>query len=139
MKIVNETLKIFVDDVNGVFHPIEEGMEFVEGELKYNANKAITDQQKNEDERTMEIIKEIANSIEGMIQMTIDFPTNHQDLKVPMLDVKVWINSEVANKVFYEFFEKPTKSVFVISKNSAMPLAKKIDALSQGVFRRLQY
>ena len=69
--------------------------------------------------------------------MTIDYPTNHADRKVPMLDVKVWIKQEADNTIYYEFYEKPTKCVYVISKDSAMPLAKKIDTLSQGVFRRL--
>ena len=52
-----------------------------------------------------------------------------------MLDIKAWVDEN--NKIFYEFYEKPTKSRNLISKESAMPLAKKIDSLSQEVFRRL--
>ena len=122
MKIVNEILKIFVDDVNGTFQPVGVGMEFVDGELRYNTNKAIADEEINEDERTMKIVRDIANSIDSMIKMTIDYPTNHADLKVPMLDVKVWINQEEDNTIYYEFYEKPTKCVYVISKDSAMRL-----------------
>ena len=52
-----------------------------------------------------------------------------------MLDTKVWINKE--NKIYHEYFEKPTKSKMLISKTSAMPLHKKIDILINEVFRRL--
>ena len=70
-----------------------------------------------------------------MIQMTFDVPSLHNDKKVPMLDTKVWIDEE--DKIYHQFFEKPTKSKMVISKESAMPLSKKIDILSNEVFRRL--
>ena len=73
----------------------------------------------------MTVIKDIANSIDNMIQMTVDYPTKNVDMKVPMLDVKVWINPEDGNRIYYQYYEKPTKSRFVTSKNSAMPMTKK--------------
>ena len=54
-----------------------------------------------------------------------------------MLDTKVWLNREDENKIYYIFYEKPTKSDYVMSKRSAMPLSKKIEYLGQEVFRRL--
>ena len=67
--------------------------------------------------------------------MTAGLPSNHEEHKVPMLDLKVWLNEE--QHIFYQFYEKPTKSRLVISKDSAMPIKKKIDSLSQEIFRRL--
>ena len=54
-----------------------------------------------------------------------------------MLDLKVWLNESDNHKIFYTFYEKTTKSPFVISKTSAMPISKKIECLGQEVFRRL--
>ena len=54
-----------------------------------------------------------------------------------MLDLKVPLNESDENKIYYTFYEKPTKSPFVVSKSSAMPIAKKIECLGQEVFRRL--
>ena len=71
-----------------------------------------------------------------MIEMTVDFASNYEEKKIPMLDLQVWMNESV-DQIYYEYYEKQTKSSLVISKNSAMPLNKKIDTLSQGVFRRL--
>ena len=69
--------------------------------------------------------------------MTPDVPSAYNDAKVPMLDVKVWLEAEDHFNVHYMFYEKPTKNRYVISKESAMPLSQKINILSQEVFRRL--
>ena len=84
----------------------------------------------------MKMVKEIANYIDSMITMTTDVPSNYTENKVPMLDVKVWMQEE-RRQIYYEFYEKPTKNQLVMSKDSAMPKSKKIDALSQEVFRRI--
>ena len=94
LKIINELLKIFVDDVNGVFHSIDPGLEYVNGALEWNAEKAIDDANDPKDIVTMKVIHAIANDIEPMIQMTYDAPSLHEDKKVPMLDTKVWMNKE---------------------------------------------
>ena len=133
--IVPDLLEIYVDDVNTVIKPIEAGLHYVDGELVFNEEKAKADENVREDERTMKVVQQVANSIDGMIVMTIDVPSSHEDNKVPMLDIKAWMNE--SNEVYYEFYEKPTKNPLVISKKSAMGMKKKIDFLSQGVFRRL--
>ena len=84
----------------------------------------------------MKVIRDIANSIDDMIVMTADVPTNHGKNRVPMLDVEVWID-EIDNKAYYSFYEKETKSPYVVSKGSAMPISKKIECMGQEVFRRL--
>ena len=89
-----------------------------------------------DDKRTMLVVQDIANSIDDMIKMTVDIPSNYDDRKVPMLDVKAWVE-ENSNEIYYEFYEKPTKNPLVISKDSAMPKSKKINTISQEVFRRL--
>ena len=45
-----------------------------------------------DDERTMDIIQRIANSIEENIQVTYDVPSNYKDGKITILDVKAGIN-----------------------------------------------
>ena len=72
-----------------------------------------------------------------MITTTIDDPSHYPNYKVPMLDVKVWLNSNDDNKIYYSFYEKPTKSQYVMSKVSAMPISKKIEYIGQEVFCRL--
>ena len=95
---------------------------FENGTLRFDLNKYEVDKNKSPDVVTMEVVRDIANSIDGMIVMTVDAPSNHEDKKVPMLDVKVWLNDEDNNKIYYQYYEKPTKSKYVISKTSAMPM-----------------
>ena len=118
-----------------MFQALKAGTKFVDGKLAHDNEKEEDEKEIPDDERTMLVVRDIANSIDPMIQMTVDFPSNHEDKKVPMLDVKVWMKEN--NELYYQFYEKPTKNRFVISKDSAMPMSKKIDSLSQGVFRRL--
>ena len=102
----------------------------------FNPKKAEEDNDLPDDQVTMNVIKDIANDIEEMIVMTADYPSNYKVNRVPMLDVEVWINQD-DSLIYYSFYEKETKSPYVISKMSAMPISKKIECLSQEVFRRL--
>ena len=43
------------------------------------------------DKRTMVIIKCMGNDIHPSIQLEVDCPSNYDDGKLPMLDLKVWI------------------------------------------------
>ena len=94
----------------------------------------------------MKIVKEVADSIEEMIETEIDFPSNRKNLKKKMsiLDIQVWVRKvetekkSVKNQIYYEFFEKPMSSKFVILKNSATPLSKKRTVLTQEGIRRLK-
>ena len=52
----------------------------------------------------MQVIQKIANEIEEMIQMTFDVTSNYEDKKVPMLDMKTWINEE--DKILFEYAHK---------------------------------
>ena len=51
-------------------------------------------------------MQNLANSIyPGMIEMTVDYPSNYTDNKMPMLDLKVWTNEE--GIILHEFYIKP--------------------------------
>ena len=75
----------------------------------------------------MEVIKDVANSIDDMIKFTVDYPTNYENKKVPILDIMASINKEQQNRIDYEFFEKPTKNKFVILSSSAISETNNID------------
>ena len=133
LNIVNGFLHIYVDDVNGSYEPIEPGIDYINGKLEYVEEKAKEDAEISDDKRTMDVVQIVANSINKMIEMTTDFPSNNIDMKVPMLYMRVWIDKE-SQDIFHEFYEKPTHNRYVISKDSAMPMVKKTDSLSQGIF-----
>ena len=45
--------------------------------------------------------------------MTFDNPENHPDCKMPVLDLKIWIND---NQVNYTFYKRDVSSRFKILK-----------------------
>ena len=38
----------------------------------------------------MTLIKQIGNDIHPSIQLEVDYPSKHQDSKLPILDLRVW-------------------------------------------------
>ena len=60
---------------------------------------------------------EIANSIQEGIVMEADIVENHSDAKLPILDMKCWLDSQ--GTALYQHFEKPVSSKLVISSRSA--------------------
>ena len=53
------------------------------------------------DKRTFEIVREMGDSLEGIIsiRLTADYPTNNLGVKVPILDTEVWISRDVSEMV----------------------------------------
>ena len=45
-----------------------------------------------------------------MIKFTVHIPSEHEDQKVSVLDLKVNLNREMDTRIDYEYFEKPTKN-----------------------------
>ena len=64
-----------------------------EGKLVLREDLVAEDGNMEDDERTALAIREIANSVHPMIQMEEDFPSAHNDGKLPILDLKCWIDS----------------------------------------------
>ena len=46
-------------------------------------------------EANMRIMQEMANGIHPSIKVTIDCSSRHSDLKMPILDLKVWPSNEL--------------------------------------------
>ena len=57
VNILNHLLKIYVDDVNGVFDNAKRGTTYAEGKLGYSKEKEERDKDVPEDEITMKIIQ----------------------------------------------------------------------------------
>ena len=83
--------------------------------------------------RVMEKVKSIGNEIHRSIQLEDDYPLKHSDGKVPILDVKVWIDD--SNRVLHEYYSKPVSSRYVVPYESAMPLRDKRTVLTQDMLR----
>ena len=90
----------------------------------------------SEDEREkdiMEKVKSIGDKIHRSIQLEADYPDRYEDKKVPILDLKVWVDNN--NKVVHEYYSKPVASKAVVNSESAMPLKDRRTVLTQEILR----
>ena len=117
--------KRYVDDIN-VIVKIPEGRENAEttnnvGEIERNV---------------MEIVKDIGNQIHNSIEIEVDYPSKYSDKKLPILDLKVWLE-EIDNKHYikHEYYHKKISSKAVINARSAMSWKSKRTILVQQTIR----
>ena len=68
--------------------------------------------------------------------MEEDYPSNHSDGKLPILDLKCSMNSEMMIK--FEHYEKPLASRLVLSAQSALPMQQKRNIHINECVRRLR-
>ena len=85
--------------------------------MKFSQNIADSDIDAS-DVRTTRILNQIANTLENDIQLTFDAPSLHPDGKMPVLDMKIWVEE---NRIKYTFYNKEVASKFTIMKRSAIP------------------
>ena len=57
------------------------------------------------DKRPMEVLKEIANTVDRNLKFTVDFPSNNPDGKLPILDHAFWV--EWGSYTRHDFYRKP--------------------------------
>ena len=81
------------------------------------------------------LMRNIGNSITPMIQLEEDIPSSHQDQKLPILDLEVWVER---SKLKHNFYKKPMASRRVILARSAGPNSEKRAILVQECLRRLR-
>ena len=72
---------------------------------------AVKPNESSTDETTMLRLQEIANEIHPSIQITIDFPSNHPNNRMPVLDIEQWIqqvdvNGEMKNQILHTHYMK---------------------------------
>lgn len=133
--ISNKLYERYVDDINIGTEATEKGTRF-DGTMTIDQKSIEEDENVEKDERTMKVLKQIGNSIHPSIQLEIDYPTNNEDGKLRILDLKVWIEKiEGKRLIVYEHYSKEVSTKAVINAKSAMSDNNKRTILSQEVLR----
>ena len=79
----------FKDDIEIAIESLEKGSMLVEDKIVVDKNKKVVDENRSDTKVTMEIVQEVANTINPMIKLTVETPCNFEDGKLPVLDFKV--------------------------------------------------
>ena len=136
--MIPELYTRFKDDIAIVIESLEKGSKLVEDTITVDEMKKLEDENKNDTKVTMDIVQNLANTINPMIKLTVETPCNYPDGKLPVLDITVKINQEAQNRLDFEFFEKPTKNPRVVMADSALSFRQKRTILTQEGLRRLR-
>ena len=92
------------------------------------------------DEQTMKFLQQIGNEIHPSIQLTVDFPSNNNNGRVPVLDTEQWIqevehNGEKKPQILFSHYGKPMASKMLIHRSSAQPINTKLNILVADLVR----
>ncbi len=95
---------------------------------------------KEAEEQTMGRVQTIANSIHWSIQVKVDFPSKHQDERMPILDTKMWlgeveVRGAMRHQILYTYYEKEMSNKYVLHKESAISRGSKINILVNELLR----
>ena len=91
------------------------------------------------DQRVSALLESIANTISTDIQMEEDYPSNHENLKLPILDIQVWVELEEGKPtIMMTFYKKPMAKSLTIIARSAFSKQKKWTVLKVEALRRLR-
>ena len=89
--------------------------------------------------KTLEVLESIANSVCNMLKWELDITDFHPDGKLPVLDIKLFINPENPKSVLcHNFYKKSMCTKTVIPASSAMPMCMKKSVLIQEGLRRVR-
>ena len=138
--------KVYVDDENQVWRLMEPGMRWNGSRLEWREDWEEEDQERGEEGevRMMREVQKLANSVETDIQLTVDTPSQNKDGKLPVLDLKMWIETrrtehgQDVQEIMYQFYEKEMVAPRVINKKSALPDRVKHTTLTQEVIRKMR-
>ena len=138
------TYKRYVDDISNIMTPPKLGVRFDGDKLIEDERSVEEDQVLDVDERTMRLFQSVANSIHPSIEVEIDCPSRHHDGKLPILELKVWIEKRIRdgesqgeNRVLHEYYSKEISSAYAINARSALSWRSKRTILTQEVLRVL--
>ena len=87
--------KRYVDDINLGVEATNRSHKYIDGQL-ITTNDELSNLPNGKN--TFDIIQKIGDGIQESIKLTTDVPSNHDDKKVPILDLKCWIAEGNTNK-----------------------------------------
>jgi hypothetical protein len=139
--IVSRLDKLYVDDETRVVAMAPPGYKYnvALDKLEYDKNQFETDLTVNGDVRMAVLIQSIVNTVSPHIQVTYDVPSLNENLRLPVLDVEMWMETTEEGRYHlnYSFYKKPISTNKLILATSAVPDKMKIMTNVCHVIRRL--
>ena len=129
--------KRYVDNQVGVYRALAPGARWcpLQQDVVYGSREEAARDLRPPDQRTMETIRDAANTVSNHITMTCDYPTANHNQMMPVLDIQCWVEG---GEVKYIHFRKSMCSDKTILSVSALPARTKRNTHCQEVVRILR-
>ena len=132
-----EFYKRYVDDSNMLAIPPEEEEE--EGRnMMRNMREGRDKMREGNGKKVAARCREIADRVCRMLKFEEDVGENYEDGKLPILDLKVWLEKKKGFRIMHEFYKKPMATRYTLRKGTAYPKEKIRAVLVEEVMRRLR-
>ena len=129
-------LKFYVDDQLQVCEELPPGSRYLGGEVVVVEQEVEGDRLIPGDQRTANVLKQIANTISGNTRIEVETPSAHPTGWMPFLDLQLRIASD--KSIDWKFYKKSMSSKYFILNRSAVPAKVKRASLAQEGLRRLR-
>ena len=127
--------KRYVDDILFILDSLSYGWKFDKKRKIMVFDPLNVSTEQDPDSFTMNILLDIANTLDKNIQLTGDCPSQNQSKRLPVLDLEIWVENDT---VEFSFYQKSMASPYVNLYRSALPTRTKRNSLFQEGIRRLQ-
>ena len=84
----------YVDDLTVILPPISQGWYFCRQTKKLKFSQQHENWEQPQDQRTFNILRSMADTIDKNLKLTVDYPSGNQDGKLPVLDLCFWVDQE---------------------------------------------
>ena len=103
------------------------------------SNETYDNDNMSDEHRTAVTLSEIANTLNSNILFTWDSPETNNDGKLPVLDLKLWMDRDSDGRQFvqYTIYKKEVANKYTILKRSALSWKVKKSTLFQEALRRV--
>ena len=138
LKVKNELSECYENDTLDALVAIDPGLlagVIYEDGIIVFMEELVAEELVPDDERTMNILKDVASSFYKCLQFTVDFPSKYEDNKVLVLDLKV---STEEGQLIHEFYEKPCAAKMLIPFKSAHSRKMNMSVLVEEGLKRLR-
>ncbi|KAL8613584.1 hypothetical protein ACOMHN_022003 [Nucella lapillus] len=146
--------KRYVDDINLVVKTPREKKKLAKSRNgDYRLEMDHNPPETRDDVSYVSIVQEVGNGIHPSIQLEMDCPSLHNDQKLPLLDIKVWIEKQPEgengegcdegkegkgqSQIMHEYYYKEVATRAVVDARSAMPWRDKRTVITQDILRVL--
>ena len=129
--------KRFIDDIDLASKTILPGyrLNLNTLQLEFKQQYFTEDSNISSNLRTMKIYQQLANIISPMLQWETDIPENHENTKLPVLDLEIFVDkNDTNNPLKHTFYQKQMSNKIMLENMSSMPIkTKKSILINEGL------